>query len=397
MREVNYVYRCHMLGVFAEYDQLNNRTRLIKYTKNEAMIPENALKHRLAYSSLKCELSNPRLHCLPFDHSRVKLAVLPGNDDSTDYINASYIPGYWSKREYVATQTPVESTLPDFWRMIWELRSQVIVALKQPRDVLMPLDMHHAGISATVTSCSEFSGFELRKFLISKDSGEKCEVCHFYCPKLAEWDHYDDDVPNDDDIIELLKMVRQHAGPGVSSGHPIVVQCVYGMDHSECFIALDYLYQCIDNWDVTEDRSVDVFGYVLAIRHCRPFRMQSHRYLYVYQFMDTVIRQKLKEKGDNLGNKECASLQDLSCLAMTSRLTLEGIDQLQGPQPLLRQIESFALKHNSYRFKPYQPEADVLDGDMTLIDTETSSTHLIPPKCQGKRYRPNTNTRCFVL
>jgi len=63
------------------------------------------------------------------DISRVKLSK--DNDNQSDYINANFVDGVHdgSKRAYIATQAPKETTLPDFWRMIWEQNIYVLVML----------------------------------------------------------------------------------------------------------------------------------------------------------------------------------------------------------------------------------------------------------------------------
>ena len=65
---------------------------------------------------------------LPYDHSRVKLSMIQGLEGS-DYINANYVRGHNSDKEFVATQGPKDSTVNDFWRMVWETRTPAIVML----------------------------------------------------------------------------------------------------------------------------------------------------------------------------------------------------------------------------------------------------------------------------
>ncbi|XP_008933423.1 PREDICTED: receptor-type tyrosine-protein phosphatase epsilon-like, partial [Merops nubicus] len=70
---------------------------------------------------------------LPDDHSRVVLTQVDGVPPS-DYINASYIDGYKEKNKFIAAQGPKQETVADFWRMIWEQKSAVIVMLTNLKE-----------------------------------------------------------------------------------------------------------------------------------------------------------------------------------------------------------------------------------------------------------------------
>ncbi|XP_065355007.1 serine-rich adhesin for platelets [Calliphora vicina] len=74
-----------------------------------------------------CEDKNRYANVLPLPETRVILQRL-NDDDKTEYINANYVTGPKdSPNYYIACQAPLDSTVEDFWRMIWEQQSRVII------------------------------------------------------------------------------------------------------------------------------------------------------------------------------------------------------------------------------------------------------------------------------
>ena len=63
-------------------------------------------------------------HLPAYDHSRVMLDRCGGFSDWSDYVNASYVPGYDRRRKaYIAAQSPFdERTICDFWLIIYQQR-----------------------------------------------------------------------------------------------------------------------------------------------------------------------------------------------------------------------------------------------------------------------------------
>jgi len=68
----------------------------------------------------------------PFEHSRVKLQDVPSS--GCDYFNANYISSKRSHKRYIATQGPIPATFSDFWNVIWQQETRVIVMLTAEKE-----------------------------------------------------------------------------------------------------------------------------------------------------------------------------------------------------------------------------------------------------------------------
>lgn len=49
-------------------------------------------------------------------------------------INCGHYQGYNHTDEFILTQHPLETTMGDFWRMVWDNNSSVIVLLSRVDD-----------------------------------------------------------------------------------------------------------------------------------------------------------------------------------------------------------------------------------------------------------------------
>ena len=65
----------------------------------------------------------------PYDYNRVIL-----NSKMYNYINASFVSSLDKTKQYIATQGPLPTTFGDFWSMIWEQNSTVIVMLSKEEE-----------------------------------------------------------------------------------------------------------------------------------------------------------------------------------------------------------------------------------------------------------------------
>lgn len=103
-------------GFLREYEMLPNRFN-DRTTKNSDA-KENATKNR--YPDIKA-----------YDQTRVKLSerLTNGMTCGSDYINANFVIGYKERKKFICAQGPMDSTVNDFWRMIWEQHLEIIIML----------------------------------------------------------------------------------------------------------------------------------------------------------------------------------------------------------------------------------------------------------------------------
>uniref|UniRef100_A0A3B4T3C4 protein-tyrosine-phosphatase n=1 Tax=Seriola dumerili TaxID=41447 RepID=A0A3B4T3C4_SERDU len=72
---------------------------------------------------------------LPNPESRVILRSPEEEAGPDRYINANYIRGYrGAQRAYIATQGPMVHTVGDFWDMVWQERSSIIVMVTRLKE-----------------------------------------------------------------------------------------------------------------------------------------------------------------------------------------------------------------------------------------------------------------------
>ncbi|XP_041354224.1 receptor-type tyrosine-protein phosphatase S-like isoform X2 [Gigantopelta aegis] len=267
-----------------------------QYLELEENSPE--MSHEMA--SLLCNRTKNRyINILAYDHSLVKLVSL-NEDGCSGYINANFIPGYNSPREYIATQGPNISTIDDFWRMIWEKKVPVIVMLTEIMDEMMPkcalywpedqyVPTEYANIMVTLMTRRKFPTYTLKTFKLCLMGTERT-VKHFF---IHDWQDFDANL-NICDVVNFICDVRQ-ARPSDNESGPTVVHCSAGVGRSGTFIALDYFIQFIEKHSLEDN--IDIFQFVLKMRRNRPLMVQSEtQYIFIHDTLEVLIKQKLVDE-----------------------------------------------------------------------------------------------------
>ncbi|XP_061101229.1 LOW QUALITY PROTEIN: receptor-type tyrosine-protein phosphatase eta [Conger conger] len=261
---------------FAEQFE-NLKTVGVAQAKSSAILLENKGKNR--YNNV-----------LPYDSSRVKLSA--GGSAYDDYINANYMPGYNLRKEFIAAQGPLPSTVNDFWRMIWEKNVHTLVMLtrcnEQGRvkcEKYWPSGTgHYNNITVTTTSEIPLEDWTIRDFSVKNvKTAETRTVSHFH---FTAWP--DHGVPETTELlINFRHLVREHMDQ-YSRHFPTVVHCSAGVGRTGTFIAIDRLI-----FQIERDSVVDVYGVVHDLRMHRPLMVQTEDQLvFLNQCALDIIRSR---------------------------------------------------------------------------------------------------------
>uniref|UniRef100_A0A8C1FBI6 Receptor-type tyrosine-protein phosphatase alpha n=1 Tax=Cyprinus carpio carpio TaxID=630221 RepID=A0A8C1FBI6_CYPCA len=266
-------------GMEAEFKKLTS-IKIQNDKMRTGNLPANMKKNRV-------------LQIIPYEFNRVIIPVKRG-EENTDYINASFIDGYRQKDSYMACQGPLQHTIEDFWRMIWEWRSCSIVMLTELEErgqekcaqywssdgVMVCGDM-----SIELKREEESESYTVRDLLVTNNRENKARAVrqfHFHgWPEVG--------IPSDGkgmiNIIAAVQKQQQQSG-----NHPITVHCSAGAGRTGTFCALSTVLE-----RVKAEGILDVFQTVKSLRLQRPHMVQT---LEQYEFCYKVVQEYIDAFSD---------------------------------------------------------------------------------------------------
>ncbi|CAJ1072644.1 receptor-type tyrosine-protein phosphatase F isoform X16 [Xyrichtys novacula] len=239
---------------------------------------------QFTWENSNMEVNKPKnryANVIAYDHSRVVLTsvdAVPGSD----YINANYIDGYRKQNAYIATQGPLPETLSDFWRMVWEQRSNTIVMMTRLEEKSrVKCDQYwpsrgtetYGMIQVNMLDTVELATYSVRTFALYKNgSSEKREVRQF---QFMAWpDHGVPEYPTP--ILAFLRRVKACNPPDAG---PMVVHCSAGVGRTGCFIVIDAMLERMKH-----EKSVDIYGHVTCMRAQRNYMVQTEdQYIFIHE------------------------------------------------------------------------------------------------------------------
>nr|XP_009305384.1 protein tyrosine phosphatase, receptor type, D isoform X17 [Danio rerio] len=243
----------------------------------------NAKAHnsRFVSASLPCnKFKNRLVNIMPYESTRVCLQPIRGVEGS-DYVNGSFIDGYRQQRAYIATQGPLAETVEDFWRMLWEHNSTIVVMLTKLREMgrekchqYWPSDRSARYQYFVVDPMAEYNmpQYILREFKVTDArDGQSRTVRQF---QFTDWP--EQGVPKSGEgFIDFIGQVHKTKEQFGQDG-PITVHCSAGVGRTGVFITLSIVLERMRYEGV-----VDIFQTVKMLRTQRPAMVQTEEQ---YQF-----------------------------------------------------------------------------------------------------------------
>ncbi|XP_023289127.1 tyrosine-protein phosphatase Lar isoform X2 [Orussus abietinus] len=239
---------------------------------------------RFISANLPCNKHKNRLvHILPYECTRVCLQP-QRNIEGSDYINASLIDGYRYRAAYIATQGPLIDTTDDFWRMLWEHNSTIVVMLTKLKEMgrekchqYWPSDRSIRYQCFVVDPIAEYNmpQYILREFKVTDArDGASRTVRQF---QFIDWP--EQGVPKSGDgFIDFIGQVHKTKEQFGQDG-PITVHCSAGVGRTGVFITLSIVLERMQYEGV-----VDIFQTVRILRTQRPAMVQTEdQYQFCYR------------------------------------------------------------------------------------------------------------------
>ncbi|KAH7284277.1 hypothetical protein KP509_34G046600 [Ceratopteris richardii] len=223
---------------------------------------------------------NRYLDIIPYDDTMV---LLRGSDGQTSYINASYVvdPLHETLPKFIATQGPLPNTNADFWEMVMQQQSPVIVMLTLKKcDNYFPSESHafvtFGNIQVTNKETTISQNGVIYRLLEAKYLQPDAAISLLVLHMQLDWPDFG--IPSS--TAAVREMFRTLYKVPSNSG-PFVVHCSAGIGRTGTFCTIDHTLRRVLLGDKA---AVDIMKTVWQFRMQRFGMVQTkEQYVFCYK------------------------------------------------------------------------------------------------------------------
>uniref|UniRef100_A0A0N5A1H2 Tyrosine-protein phosphatase domain-containing protein n=1 Tax=Parastrongyloides trichosuri TaxID=131310 RepID=A0A0N5A1H2_PARTI len=188
-----------------------------------------------------------------YDHSRVILKDQTSTEDS--YVNASYITTLDGKKRYICAQSPLDNTVCDFWKMVFQENVEIIVMLCDFMEAKRKKSSEYIPLKVRSSICfQDMAIYLVKREVMAKD--KNVVVNHLSITKGKKellikhmlWKNWPDvGCPSVSSTAMYIYAAIY------KSKYPILVHCASGIRRSPIFILISMFMDCVNETKVEND------------------------------------------------------------------------------------------------------------------------------------------------
>jgi len=208
---------------------------------------------------------------------------------------------------FIATQGPVSNTIADFWQMVWDQNSRMILMMCEtmenrsskcaqywPIFSLKNSELSLSnGLSVKITSETQLDlNLTERKFILTNDNKiDNREITQLH---FRNWpDHGVPDIVNTYESFEIINEKIDNYFEFYKKRYPVIVHCSAGVGRTGTLISIyniHYIFKrCFEMQK--ETINLNVFNIVRKLKEQRYWMVQTFcQYEMIYSFLDIFIR-----------------------------------------------------------------------------------------------------------